>query len=349
MLRSALAFAVISTLPVPLIGVAAIVGGIWPWLALLYLTLIAFAIDELIAAVARDRPGGAEFPAAVGLLVALGLAHFGVLGLVVIQLGRGALAPGEGVALFLATGLFLGQVGNSNAHELIHRPQRMLHTLGKWVYITLLFGHHVSAHPLIHHRHVASDDDPNSARSGESYYRFAPRAWLGSFRAGYAAERARRPGGALWSHPYAVYCAGAAATLALAGAAAGWGGIAVLLGLAGHAQSQLLMSDYVQHYGLRRERRPDGRLAPVAVRHSWNAPHWFSGHMMLNAPRHSDHHAHPGRLFAELVLPGPGEAPMLPRSLPAMSVLALVPPLWRGVMDPRVAMWRVHGTAGLAP
>lgn len=64
--------------------------------------------------------------------------------------------------------------------------------------MTLLFGHHTSAHRLVHHRHVATPSDLNTARLGESFWHFFPRALVGSFRAGLAAERAlsaRQPGG----------------------------------------------------------------------------------------------------------------------------------------------------------
>jgi alkane 1-monooxygenase len=77
----------------------------------------------------------------------------------------------------------------------------------------------------------------------------------------------------------------------------------------------------------------------VGPQHSWNAPAWYSSAMMLNAPRHSDHHMRPSRAFPALKLT-PGTMPMLPRSLPVMAVLALVPPLWRRVMDRRVARWQ---------
>ncbi len=61
---------------------------------------------------------------------------------------------------------------------------------------------------------------------------------------------------------------------------------------------------------------------------------------MLNAPRHSDHHAHrPG--LSRLLLPPAAEAPRLPRSLPVMACVALWPGLWRRVMDPRLEEWEV--------
>jgi alkane 1-monooxygenase len=102
---------------------------------------------------------------------------------------------------------------------------------------------------------------------------------------------------------------------------------------------QLLMSDYVQHYGLIRAPGPQGRPVPVGPRHSWNSPHQISSALMLNAPRHSDHHGHPARPFPELALPPADDAPRLPRSLPVMACVALVPPLWRRVMHPRLAAW----------
>ncbi|MHC0053221.1 alkane 1-monooxygenase [Actibacterium sp. D379-3] len=338
-------FALATLAPLPLLALGAAQGGVWIALALIYLTGLVFALDTLIGRAAPNAPEGCEFPAADRLSATLALAHFGLLGVGVWAVsGASGLGVAERIAAFFAFGLFFGQVSNSNAHELIHRTRRTLFVLGKWVYISLLFGHHTSAHRHVHHRFVATPEDPNSARPGESFYRFAPRAWAGSFRAGLRAETALRqahtPPPPAWTHPYVSYLGGALAGLALSGAAFGLPGVAAHLALAGYATAQLLLSDYVQHYGLRRPRGADGRYAPVNGRHSWNAPHWFSGYLMLNAPRHSDHHAHPARKYPGLHLPPPEQAPILPHSLPAMATLALMPRLWRRVMDPRAARWQ---------
>ncbi|HSG55886.1 MAG TPA: fatty acid desaturase, partial [Paracoccaceae bacterium] len=105
---------------------------------------------------------------------------------------------------------------------------------------------------------------------------------------------------------------------------------------------QLLLSDYVQHYGLRRRTRADGRLEPVGPQHSWNAAPWFSAAVMLNAPRHSDHHLNPARPYPALRLDA-ASMPVLPRSLPVMAMLALWPAAWRRVMDAKVALWQDPG------
>ena len=94
----------------------------------------------------------------------------------------------------------------------------------------------------------------------------------------------------------------------------------------------------MQHYGLRRkisETDADGgKPEPVRAAHSWNSPQLWSSAMMLNAPRHSDHHQHPMRPYPALTLDS--RMPVLPHALPVMAVIALWPPLWRRVMDPRV-------------
>ena len=82
-------------------------------------------------------------------------------------------APGHtlstAVLLTLATGLFAGQVSHPAAHELIHAASRKLRRLGIFAYSSMLIGHHASAHRLVHHVHVATDLDPNSARGGEGF------------------------------------------------------------------------------------------------------------------------------------------------------------------------------------
>lgn len=330
-------FAVATLAPVPLLALGALAGGAFAWAALAYMALFVTVMDALIARAAPEAPGEGEFPTGDGLSATLALLHLALLPLAVWALVHGPAGPAQTVALFLGFALFFGQVSNANAHELIHRGSRFLRGLGVAVYISLLFGHHASAHPLVHHRHVATRRDPNTARLGESYYRFAARAWRGSFRAGLKAERERlaRVGRtAPWRNPYAIYIGGGLAWLAIAALIGGWRGVLAHMALAGFATSQLLLSDYVQHYGLLRAER-DGKPEPVGPAHSWNAPHWYSSSVTLNAPRHSAHHARPSVPYPALTIPQ--GAPQLPRSLQAMATLALFPRLWRRVMDKRVA------------
>lgn len=298
-----LPFAVASFLPGLSLALACVLGGPWPLIAVLSITVFVFFLDKLPVRPAPTDASGHR------LSEILGIAHFPLLGLTVWAIGQDV-ALLEKVLLVVAAGLYFGQVSNSNAHELIHRADRWAFQVGAVCYASILFGHHASAHRLVHHVHAATPADPATARLGEGFWAYLPRAWLGGYRDGLKAA-------------YAL---------------AGGAGVAGLLIVSAYAQIQLMLSDYVQHYGLMRRSLPDGRFEPMGPAHSWNARQWYSAAMMLNAPRHSAHHARPATSFPQLEL-DTGTMPMLPHSLPVMAVLALVPPLWRRVMDKRVKRW----------
>ncbi|MBP0481721.1 alkane 1-monooxygenase [Sagittula salina] len=319
---------------VVLLALAILRGAPFAALALAYITLFTYFMDKMAALAAPDVPE-AEFPAGDGLAAFLGLAHFPLLFGGICMLTESPQPLGQKGMLFFALALFLGQVSNSNAHELIHRAPRGLRRLGVAVYSSVLFGFHASAHPRVHHVHAATPRDPNSAPLGMGFWRFALRAWRGGLVEGYRAERRLRPRGPT---PYTAYGIGALTSLALAWGIGGTAGVLALIALSAYAQLQLLLSDYVQHYGLQRSEISPGKFEPVGPQHSWNAPQGFSSALMLNAPRHSDHHAHPARPYPGLEIDRDA-MPILPQSLPVMAVIALVPPLWRRVMDRRARAW----------
>ena len=335
-----LPYAIATLTPAALLAAACIWGGWWAAAAMLAITVVVFFLDKLNIEMEPSAAHGHR------LSEALGVVHFALLGLAVWSMVQ-PLPTLDKVLIVLGCGLYFGQISNSNAHELIHRSARWPFRLGAACYTSLLFGHHTSAHRLVHHVHAATDRDPASARLGEGFWTYLARSWVGSFRAGLEAERTRR-GAVRWPLPYLWYVGGALASIGCAAALAGGAGVAGLIAIAVYAQVQLMLSDYVQHYGLRRATRADGRAEPMGPQHSWNAPHWCSSAMMLNAPRHSEHHMHPARPFPALGLDA-GTMPMLPRPLPVMAVVALIPPLWRRVMDKRATRWaRVAGEPALA-
>ncbi|WP_107495203.1 alkane 1-monooxygenase [Thalassobius sp. I31.1] len=334
-------YGLVISLPIILLLLAMMFGGLWAALAFLSVALLTTVMDEILPAHFTKSESPEVLDAADNLSMVLAGVHFLLLLLGVRAL---SMSPELGfwstLFLFAALGHFFGQVSNSNAHELIHRSDKLLFSLGKCVYISLLFGHHTSAHVLVHHRYVATPQDPNSARLGESFWQFFPRAWKGAFLAGLNVESARlrhRDGKVNpIIHPYTQYLGGAVLMLLLALLTGGLNGVIVLLALSTFAQVQLMLSDYVQHYGLQRTPMENGRYEPCGPMHSWNSPHFYSSHLMLNAPRHSDHHKNPMRSWPSLEIT-PGLMPVLPRSLPTMATLALFPRRWFKVMDHRVA------------
>ncbi|MDQ2065839.1 alkane 1-monooxygenase [Xinfangfangia sp. CPCC 101601] len=347
-------FAVVTLAPLPLIGLGLWQQGLWVLPGFGYMFLLSAIIDRLIPHVAGEPAPGQEFPGSDAVLVTVGLCLLALVPLAVFAVaGPSGLSPLARAVVFASVALWLGQVGHPAAHELIHRSQIWLFRLGKACYIAMLFGQHASAHRLVHHRHVATAQDPNSAPEGMGFYAFAARAWLGSLRAGHRAEtalRRRRSLGAKPSlHPYWIYLIGTLLALLVAHRIAGAAGMAAWLGLASLAQIQILLSDYVQHYGLRRSLAEDGKPLPVGPAHSWNGGPWFSSALTLNAPRHSDHHSHPNRPYPSLRLPAPEAAPRLPWPLPIACTIALFPPLWRRAIRPHLRQWQPKPAAQAKP
>lgn len=323
-------FTIATLLPAVLLVIGSVYGGWAIWLAPVSIGLMWIAMDQL-----PDPADDSELPVGDNLLILLGF-----LQLTHLPLGVWALTFNlhgiDWVAGLLGFGLFYGQIGNPASHELIHRSDRFMTGLGTAVYIGFLFGHHVLAHRFVHHPYVATPQDPVSADKGTGFWSFLPRAWYGSFITGYRAEKAMTlRTGRKRINPYVFYMIGEATMVALAFGVFGLKGLIIYLVLCAHTQSQMLVADYVQHYGLKRKRLANGKFEPAGPWHAWNSVGWYSSAVTLNAPRHSDHHAHPARPYPQLTVPE-GSA-MLPAPLPAMAMLALIPPLWKLVMDKRLA------------
>lgn len=250
---------------------------------------------------------------------------------------------------FAATVGVVTGVGINAAHELGHKHERLEHWASKLALAPAWYGHFFVEHNWGHHKQVATPDDPASSRLGESFYQFWPRTVLGSLRSAWRIERQRlgrrgrpvlSPGNRVvraWSLSLLLW----SATVALGGP----GLLPFLLVQAVVGFTLLEAVNYVEHYGLLRERDAGGRYERVRPRHSWNNNHVVTNLLLFQLQRHSDHHENPARRF--VALRHVEEAPQLPAGYAAMMVLAIVPPAWRRVMDPRV-LQHYGGQAQLA-
>ena len=254
------------------------------------------------------------------------------------------LSLGEKFALFFGVGVISGTIGINYSHELMHQKPAWERWLGDLLLATVLYGHFRSEHLRVHHPWVGTPRDPVTARYNEGFHRFFPRVLRGVLRSSWKAGKAMlaRRGLPVWhrSNPFWRYGALQLAMLALAVVLGGGLGLALFVFQAFSAVWQLELVNYIEHYGLTRRHLGEGKYEHVLPRHSWNASHRASNWLLINLQRHSDHHYKPDRRFPLLQTYAPDEAPQLPFGYPAMTTMAMIPPLWKRVMNPRVRAWR---------
>jgi alkane 1-monooxygenase len=253
-------------------------------------------------------------------------------------LADGGLHVVEKIGLALTLGCVNG-IGINTAHELGHKRASLERWLSKIALAPTGYGHFFIEHNRGHHVRVATPEDPASSRMGESFYRFWPRTVRGSLTSSWEleAERLRRQDRGPWTLRNDILGAWLMTVVVFATLVAVFG-VGILPYLAIQAVfgfSLLEVVNYLEHYGLLREKREDGkRYVRTGPQHSWNSDNVSSNVLLYHLQRHSDHHAHPTRRFQ--ALRHFDEAPELPSGYATMIVLALFPPLWRRVMDPRV-------------
>ncbi len=249
---------------------------------------------------------------------------------------QGLSIPGL-LALSLMVGAISGY-GINTGHELGHKKSKADRLAARLVLAVPFYGHFSMEHNAGHHADVATPEDSASARYGENIYRFALREIPGGFRRGWRLERERleRRGSSAWSWRNEILQSYALSAL-LYGAlllAFGWVILPFLLIQTFWAWWQLTSANYVEHYGLLREKGPDGRYERCQPHHSWNANHLASNLVLFHLERHSDHHAYAARHYQSLR--HFDDVPQLPSGYFGMFLLAYVPPLWFRVMDPRL-------------
>jgi alkane 1-monooxygenase len=249
----------------------------------------------------------------------------------------GKLSTLDDIGLALTMGMVSG-IAINTAHELGHKRASVERWLSKVALAQSGYGHFYIEHNRGHHVRVATPEDPASSRLGESFWAFLPRTVSGSMKSAWELERERqdRAGRRFWSPSNDILNAWAM-TVVLFGALTAIFGVVVLPYLLIQAVlgfSLLEVVNYLEHYGLLRARREDGRWERTAPEHSWNSNNVASNVLLYHLQRHSDHHANPMRRYQ--ALRHFDEAPQLPTGYAGMIVTAVIPPLWRRVMDRRL-------------
>lgn len=241
------------------------------------------------------------------------------------------------LAVAITTGALLG-FGLNLGHEMGHKKRKLDKALALFTLSLGGYGHFSIEHNRGHHRDVATPEDPATSRMGEHIYEFMLREIPGAFKRAWTleSERLERAGKSRWNVGNEMLQAGAM-TLALYStllALFGWAMVPVLAVVAFWGAFQLTSANYIEHYGLMRQKLANGQYERCAPHHSWNSNHLVSNLVVFQLQRHSDHHANPARSYQSLRdFP---ELPSLPSGYFGMFLLAYIPPLWFAVMNPRL-------------
>jgi alkane 1-monooxygenase len=333
---------------IPLALIGAVVGG-WTVLLLPLYGWFLFSLMDAIAGLNPANPDPNTPDAALFWHKAITIIWFPIqfvliFGLIWYDAHTDHLSPWEQTGLFFGLGVISGTIGINYAHELMHQKSALERGLADLLLAMVLYSHFRSEHLRVHHLHVATPRDAVTARYNEGFHRFFPRVlWRGP-QSAWAAEGAMLARKGLppmhRSNPFWRYGALQAAFIGMALLLGGWLGLALFVGQAFVAIWQLELVNYIEHYGLTRRHLGDGRYEHVQPRHSWNATHRVSNWLLINLQRHSDHHFKPERRFPLLQTYPQDQAPHLPYGYPVMTAMAMVPPLWKRVMNRRVKEWR---------
>ncbi|MCZ0934075.1 MAG: fatty acid desaturase [Gemmatimonadetes bacterium] len=222
-------------------------------------------------------------------------------------------------------------------HELVHRRAPWERRLGEFLLASVSYPHYATEHVYIHHPRVCTPLDPGSAPKGLSFWQYLPTEVASNLVGAWQFERRRltRRHLPLWHYTNAFW----RYTVQIVfwyGLILWWGGpwaLLLYLALCGSVVFSMKISNYVQHYGLRRIRMPTGRFEPVKPRHAWSAAYKFTNWLYYNMQRHADHHTS-NRRYPLLQHHGEAASPQLPGSYIQMNGMALFPKRWFETIDP---------------
>jgi alkane 1-monooxygenase len=252
------------------------------------------------------------------------------------------LGPAGMIGWIAAVGTVSGSIGINVGHELIHKYSRLDQLAGGVLLSSSLYPGFKIEHVRGHHVDIGTPKDNTTARFGQTIYAYLALAFATNFRKAWRFERERLAVLGLpalhWRNELVWWYALCALFALALGIAFGWAAVGFFVAQAVFGIALLEVVNYIEHYGLERKQFPDGRYEPVSFMHSWNSDALLTNLFLFHLQRHADHHRYARRPYQ--ILRSIPEAPQLPTGYAGMILVALVPPLWFRVMNPRAAQLR---------
>ena len=245
----------------------------------------------------------------------------------------------EYVGRISSMGIMCGVLGINLGHELGHRLNKTEQFLGELMLLTSLNTHFLPYHNGGHHFNVATPHDAATARKNEPLYIFWIRSHFSSYKEAWQLENKRMNelGKSSFSLQNKMIKYTIANVVLLTSIYYFFGWIVLLCFVAAAVTGILLLQtvNYIEHYGLLRNKNEHGRYERVKHNHSWNSDHVIGRLVLFNLSRHSDHHYNGSKHYQ--VLKSLSESPQMPTGYPGMMLLSLVPPIWFKYMNAKIS------------
>ena len=269
--------------------------------------------------------------------------HFALLFYYLFSMQNPELTVTDIIGRTLSMGTICGNAINIG-HELGHRSKKYEQFLAKLVLLVTLMMHWFIEHNRGHHTRVATDEDPASAKKGDIIFIFWIKSMIFSYISAWKleADRLRKRDLGFWSIKNEMIWFTFIQTLftAIIFYMFGLSGMLYFFAVSILGMIVLETINYIEHYGLERTKRENGKYERVMPHHSWNSNHIVGRLMIFELSRHSDHHFKASRKYQ--ILKSYDDAPQMPTGYPGMMMLSLCPPLWFYIMNPRVDAIRAN-------
>jgi alkane 1-monooxygenase len=263
---------------------------------------------------------------------------FGLLFYYFRTFAMGGFTTIELIGFTFSMGIVLGSNGINVAHELGHRTRHWERVLAKTLLCPALYMHFYIEHNYGHHQHAATPNDPATALYNQSIYSFWVSSISGQIKSASVLQKKilKQQNRSGFSLKNDLLWYGLCQTTYLCLVGVVFGPSVVFFAIVVALISVLLLetTNYIEHYGLQRQRRPSGRYEPILETHCWNSNHIMGRILLYELTRHSDHHFRSSKKYQ--LLDYHKTSPEMPFGYPTSIVLSLLPPLWFFIMNPRI-------------
>ncbi len=240
--------------------------------------------------------------------------------------------------LVLSVGIVNGVLGFTLAHEFSHRFTKTEMLAGYLLLLQNNYLHYRIEHVWGHHVYACTSEDPHTARMGESVYAYLPRAIGSCYKNALKIEAKRLSGSGVkipvLQNRILLFGLLQIALMLMIFFTLGLQACLFFLLQSIIAILILHIINYMQHYGLMRNKTSAGNYEKLNAHHAWNNGRQSNSLSLFQLENHADHHMHPGKSFHKLN--HQENSPEQPAGYSAMFLLALIPPLWFKVMNKRI-------------